>query len=77
MVLHKMRYALSTRIYKNGAQQSASGAVFQTLNSCAAHDWGQMLMFEGKIGPHFRAFTNCGHWTRLVNRPKVRTDQTQ
>ncbi len=31
--------------------------------STAAHHWGQMLMFEGKNGPHFRAFTidlvNC------------------
>jgi hypothetical protein len=33
MVLRETPSALTSRIYKNGAQQSASGAAFQLLNS--------------------------------------------
>ncbi len=52
-----MRGSLITRIPNDGAQQAAFGAAFQDVNGCAAHDWGQVLTFRGKIGPHFRAFT--------------------
>ncbi len=52
-----MRGQLSTRIPNDGAQRAAFGAAFQDVNGCAAHDWGQVLTFRGKIGPHFRAFT--------------------
>jgi hypothetical protein len=59
MVLRQMRYAPTTRIYKNGAQQSASGAVFQVVNGCAAHNSGQMLMFQGKSCSLFTSFTKA------------------
>ena len=57
MVLREMRSALTTRIYKKGAQQSASGADCQAVNGCAAQHSGQVLMFEGKTCSHFGAFT--------------------
>jgi hypothetical protein len=57
MVLRVMHYALTSRIYKNGAQQSASGAVSQATNGCAAQHSGQLLMFQGKTCSHFGAFT--------------------
>jgi hypothetical protein len=28
----------------------ASQAGSSMINGCAAHDWGQVLLFEGKIG---------------------------
>ncbi len=37
-------------IYKVSMDEARCGAVSQTVNSCAAHDWGQVLMFQGKIG---------------------------
>jgi len=40
-----------------------------------AHDWGQMPMFEGKIGQAFRSFTSKP-W-QLVNDLKVRRNQPQ
>jgi hypothetical protein len=58
MVLREMRYALTTRIYKNDARHSASGGVSQVANRCAAQDWGQLLTFEGKSCSLGRAFTN-------------------
>ncbi len=69
MVLREMRSTLTTRIYKNGAQQSASGAVCQAVNGCAAQDWGQVLMCEGKSCSHF------GSGTLLV-MPLVCCDMT-
>ena len=57
MVWREMRSALTTRIYKNGAQQSASGADCQAINGCAAQHSGQVLMFEGKSRSHFKSFT--------------------
>ncbi len=56
MVLREMRSTLTTRIYKNGARQSASGAVCQAVNGCAAQHSGQVLMFEGKSRSHFKSF---------------------
>jgi hypothetical protein len=52
MVLREMRYALTSRIYKNGAQQSASGAVSQAVNGCAAHSWPLQLHLLGARGGH-------------------------
>ena len=49
--------ALTLRIYKNGAQPSASGAVSQVANGCAVQHSGQLCRFEGKNGRTFRAFT--------------------
>jgi len=46
------------RIYKNDGQPSASRAACQPINSCAAQLSGQVLMFQGKIGQGFGAFTN-------------------
>src|SRR5205807_256388 len=42
----------------------------------SAHDWGQMLTFEGKICSLSRAFTTSFHFRKMVNRLKVRSDQT-
>jgi hypothetical protein len=39
---------LAPRIYKNGAQQSASEGDCQAVNGCAAQHSGQVLTFEGK-----------------------------
>ncbi len=36
MALREMHSALTSRIYKHGAQQSASGAVSQVTNGCVA-----------------------------------------
>jgi hypothetical protein len=47
-------YTLAPRIYTNGAQQTASGAVSQLTNGWAAHHSGQLLMFEGKTCSTFR-----------------------
>jgi hypothetical protein len=57
MVLREVHSQLTARIYKNGAQTSACGAVFQIVNGCAAQDWGQLLMFEGQTCSHFGLFT--------------------
>jgi len=34
-----------------------AGKYHQLTNGCAAHDWGQMCRFQGKIRSHFRSFT--------------------
>src|SRR6266852_4550842 len=49
---------LTIRIYNSRDQQTPPEAVSLLVNGCAAHDWGQVLTFEGKNGPHFRAFTS-------------------
>jgi hypothetical protein len=60
-----MRYALTTRIYNSRAQQSASLAVFQAVNGCAAQHWGQLLTFQGKSCSLFGSFTNKSEkWTK-------------
>src|SRR5579859_4412752 len=41
----------------------------------SAHDWGQVLTFEGQICSHFRAFTSCTF--ALVNDLKVRRNQPE
>ena len=58
MGLREMRSAMTTRIYKNGAQQSPSGAVCQAVNGCAAQHSGQVLVFEGKSRSHVKSFTS-------------------
>jgi hypothetical protein len=47
---------------------TASGAVLQAVNGCATLNWGQMLTFQGKIGPDSKAFTNSGSMN-LFNAP--------
>ena len=39
---------LPARIYNHFALPLASRAVSLLVNGCAAQDWGQLLMFEGK-----------------------------
>jgi hypothetical protein len=48
---------LTARIYNHFALPLASRAVSQVVNGCAAHDWGQVLVFEGKSCSHLGAFT--------------------
>src|SRR5205807_10408168 len=55
------------RTYKNGAQQSASLALFQRVNRCAAQHWGQVLTLEVKICSLGRSFTIRITWQ---NHPK-------
>ena len=52
-----MKSSVLARIYKNGGQQSASLAVFQMVNGCAAQLSGQVLTFEGKTCSLGMAFT--------------------
>jgi UbiD family decarboxylase len=49
---------LTARIYNHRALQVASRVVSQVANGCAAHDWGQVLMFEGKSCSPFGSFTS-------------------
>jgi len=48
---------LIIQIDNSCTQPSAPRAVSQAVNGCAAHDWGQVLTFQGKIGQGFRSFT--------------------
>ena len=41
---------LIIQIDNSCTQPSAPRAVSQAVNGCAAHDWGQVLTFQGKIG---------------------------
>src|SRR5712691_12471178 len=50
---------LPIRIYTHRQLSFASRAVSQAVNGRAAHDWGQVLMFEGKSCSPFWAFTRC------------------
>jgi hypothetical protein len=43
---------------KNDSPSTASEAVSQLTNSCAAHDSSQSARETGKNGPHFRVFTS-------------------
>jgi hypothetical protein len=49
---------LTIRIYNSRDQQTPPEAVSLLVNGCAAHYSRQVLTFEGKNGPHFRAFTS-------------------
>ena len=48
MVLHEMHSALASRIYTNGAQQSASGAVFPDAPSSIPNIGAEFLGFTSK-----------------------------
>ena len=49
--------ARTIRIYNCQQLATASGAVLKAVNGCATHNSGQMLTFQGKIGPDSKAFT--------------------
>ncbi len=49
---------LAPGITKTDSPSTASEAVSQLTNGCAAHDSSQSTRLEGKNGPHFRAFTS-------------------
>ncbi len=67
---------LPTPIYKNDPERSASQAVSQVANGCAAQDSGQLLMFEGKTCSLFRAFTTYVLFL-VVSRCWVKRGATQ
>ena len=50
---------LTARIYNHRALQIASRVVSQVANGCAAHDWRQVLIFQGKTCSLFTSFTTC------------------
>ncbi len=54
MVLREMRSQLIARIYKNGAQQSASGAVFPGSEWSIPMFRADFLHFTSKIVEHSR-----------------------
>jgi len=49
MVLREMPSALASRIDTNGAQQSASGAVFPDASSSIPHIGAEFLGFTSKL----------------------------
>jgi hypothetical protein len=51
MVLREMHSALTCQIYKTGAQQSASQAVFQLVNGCAAHLSRYLPLVDERCAP--------------------------
>ncbi len=58
MVLREMRSALTSRIDKNGAQPSASGAGSAAVNGCAAHSSRRLLTLGPKTCSLFALITN-------------------
>jgi hypothetical protein len=69
---------LTTRIYTYRVQQSASGAVSQAVNGCAAHPSRKLLALGPKTcSPFIEITTNLCPHDKMVNRLKVRTDQTE
>jgi len=45
---------------QDAERRSQVGSGFPSHAPVGAQDWGQVLTFEGKNGPHFKAFTNRG-----------------
>jgi len=63
---------LTIRIYNDRDQQTPPEAVSLVVNACAAHDWGQLLMFEGKSRSLFTSFTTGAGLPGLRPRGKKR-----
>lgn len=58
LFFREMRCALTARITNCRVQQSASGAIFQAGNGCAAHPSRRLLTRRPKTGSLFVLFTN-------------------
>ena len=77
MVLREMPSALASRIYTNGAQQSASGAVFPDAPSLIPNIGAEFLDFTSKSVEVWPNLPPGSQGRELVNWAKVRTNQRQ
>jgi hypothetical protein len=50
------------------------GAALFGWDTTSAQDWGQVLTFEGKNGPHFRAFLLKTFWEKDKKSPLLPCD---
>ena len=76
MVLREMHSALASRIYTNGAQQSASGAVFPDAPSSIPNIGAEFLGFTPKSVEVWPNLPACIRGTRGDTERARRTDTT-